>query len=395
MWVGNVPADATEGELWVFFSQRPPLLDDKSPLESVTGIESLHLIARSNCAFVNFISNEHLQHAIAHSNGLPLRPSDRKCKPLVCRVRMREDDAKSGVGAQRGGGLHKAYVKALQAEKAALEGLASRTRSPSPSGSSTSSTTSDLFAEHFPKRYFILKAHDVFSLEESIRTGLWSTQGHNEAVLDQAYRTSSEGVYIFFSANKSGSWAGYARMAGPIFNQDGASPSSSAPPSLPLHEALSGLQQQPSGLPVPASADSVSPVSPSSASLSPLESTGSSDSSLQRPSPSRTESGGIPFRVEWLRTEPLPFARTRQILNSFNSGREVKISRDGTEVEPVAGEQLIQELWRDLQPGASPLGSSFNLTHPAPGVGPPPASNRGRRPSRTSPSHHVPILYPT
>lgn len=30
------------------------------------------------------------------------------------------------------------------------------------------------------QRYFILKAHDVFSLEESIRTGLWSTQGHNE-----------------------------------------------------------------------------------------------------------------------------------------------------------------------------------------------------------------------
>lgn len=117
-------------------------------------------------------------------------------------------------------------------------------------------------------------------------------------------------------------------MAGPIFNQDGPAPSPSLSTCLPLQEALSSLQR-PSGLPMPASVESVSPVSPSSANLSPLESTGSSDSSLQRPSPLRTESGGIPFRVEWLRTDPLPFVRTRQILNSFNSGREVKISRDG------------------------------------------------------------------
>lgn len=47
----DVPADATEGELWVFFNQRPPLLDDKAPLESVTGIESLHLIARCAIPF--------------------------------------------------------------------------------------------------------------------------------------------------------------------------------------------------------------------------------------------------------------------------------------------------------------------------------------------------------
>lgn len=45
--------------------------------------------------------------------------------------------------------------------------------------------------------------------------------------------------------------------------------------------------------------------------------------------PARTESGGTPFAVDWLRTDPLPFGRTRHILNSFNSGREVKISRDG------------------------------------------------------------------
>lgn len=67
---------------------------------------------------------------------------------------MREDDAKSGVGAQRGGGLHKAYVKALQdkvkEEVVGSEGV-SRARSPSPSAESNSSSSSSLFTEHFPK----------------------------------------------------------------------------------------------------------------------------------------------------------------------------------------------------------------------------------------------------
>lgn len=63
---------------------------------------------------------------------------------------MREDDAKSGVGAQRGGGLHKAYIKAL--EEATEKGPSSSAMKRSPSQcSSSSSTTSDLFAEHFPK----------------------------------------------------------------------------------------------------------------------------------------------------------------------------------------------------------------------------------------------------
>lgn len=77
------------------------------------------------------------------------------------------------------------------------------------------------------QRYFVLKAHSLFDLEQSVRTGLWSTQGHNEAsltefirvseadtpcfrqsVLDQAYRTSKDGVYLIFSANRSGEFFG-------------------------------------------------------------------------------------------------------------------------------------------------------------------------------------------
>jgi hypothetical protein len=49
-----------------------------------------------------------------------------------------------------------------------------------------------------------------------------------------------------------------------------------------------------------------------------------------------------PFKVEWLSTTRIPFYRTRGLRNNLNSGREVKVARDGTELEEVAGRRLLQ-----------------------------------------------------
>ena len=68
------------------------------------------------------------------------------------------------------------------------------------------------------------------------------------------------------------------------------------------------------------------------------------------------QSWGESFRVEWLCTEKLPFSRTRHLLNPWNHDREVKVSRDGTELEPAVGRRLVQE-WTRLsvgQPAAVP-----------------------------------------
>lgn len=46
------------------------------------------------------------------------------------------------------------------------------------------------------------------------------------------------------------------------------------------------------------------------------------------------EGWGHYFRIEWIRHTPLPFNRTRHLRNPWNADREVKVSRDGTEVEP-------------------------------------------------------------
>lgn len=96
MWAGNVPSDATQDELWRFFNQpgppsRRPITAEGVPrpdLENISGgVSSIFLISRSNCAFINFESESHLEAATIRFNGQPLRPTDPRCPRLVCRIR--------------------------------------------------------------------------------------------------------------------------------------------------------------------------------------------------------------------------------------------------------------------------------------------------------------------
>ena len=65
-----------------------------------------------------------------------------------------------------------------------------------------------------------------------------------------------------------------------------------------------------------------------------------------RDSPVAAHSWGKPFKIEWLSVNRLPFYRTRGLRNPWNANREVKIARDGTELEPSVGERLIQMFHR-------------------------------------------------
>jgi hypothetical protein len=64
------------------------------------------------------------------------------------------------------------------------------------------------------------------------------------------------------------------------------------------------------------------------------------------------QSWGKPFKIEWISTNRLPFYRTRGLRNPWNANREVKIARDGTELEPSVGERLLQMFHR-LGPSGS------------------------------------------
>ena len=55
---------------------------------------------------------------------------------------------------------------------------------------------------------------------------------------------------------------------------------------------------------------------------------------------------GKPFKIEWMSTNRLPFYRTRGLRNPWNANREVKIARDGTELETSVGRRLVQMFHR-------------------------------------------------
>ena len=181
MWVGNIPSDATHDEIYRFFSQ-----EKGSDRTGSTGIISVFLISRSNCAFINFESESCLSEAISRFNGVPLRADDARCARMVCRVRLKDDDLKAGVGSQRGTGMHTRWVKEQKLKKkkkneqsdlseSNTEQLANGTSNlslssddsesgqhPQDKRSSTSDqyspSNSNFLARHFPKRYFILKS---------------------------------------------------------------------------------------------------------------------------------------------------------------------------------------------------------------------------------------------
>lgn len=62
---------------------------------------------------------------------------------------------------------------------------------------------------------------------------------------------------------------------------------------------------------------------------------------------------GDSFKVEWVCTERLPFQRTRHLRNPWNHDKEIKVSRDGTELEPIVGRQLLAEWATYVQEVAS------------------------------------------
>lgn len=108
--------------MWRFFNSpldRKALSQVSSETDNWLGVASIFLISRSNCAFVNLKNESNLRIAIAYFNGRSLRPWDSRCQPFLCRVRKADDDLKSGVGGQRGAGLHIKYVKDLRAREKA------------------------------------------------------------------------------------------------------------------------------------------------------------------------------------------------------------------------------------------------------------------------------------
>jgi RNA recognition motif-containing protein len=175
LWVGNLPPGTTVVALKDHFSR-----------EATKDIESLFLISKSNCAFVNYRSEASCTAAMhrfhdSRFNGVR----------LVCRLRRSSAPA-SGVptGPSAMVGNQQAHVSPPRTPKPDGEVIASLQ-----DGVPASPPQKD--GEEAPEaaisssKYFIVKSLTLQDLELSVRNGIWATQSHNEDILNKAFRVST------------------------------------------------------------------------------------------------------------------------------------------------------------------------------------------------------------
>ena len=192
-------------------------------------------------------------------------------------------------------------------------------------------------------------------------------------------------MYLIFSANKSGEYFGYARMTSSI--NDASASSIDWTPKAQSSDALADL---PKAIPTPATehapkgriiddsargtifweadsddgdvsssleggavgdgsgdddlenaSDKASDPSPSPDAITAAADAAAAEDSDSFLPASVEKSWGKPFRIAWVSTARVPFYRTRGLRNSWNANREVKIARDGTELETSVGARLV------------------------------------------------------
>jgi hypothetical protein len=350
LWVGNLPPGANVVDLKDHFSQ-----------DATNDIESVFLISKSNCAFVNYKSAAACAAALAR-----FHESRFQGVRVVCRLRKSSTAPGSGsVGVA--GSVNNLPLR--------LEEIPTATATATPAdpgegdsiapelGSAAPVTGNDPPPARLVDRYFIVKSLTVEDLELSKQSGIWATQSHNEAAMNQAFEVSidlctsysnnprltfaqtTDYVYLIFSANKSGEYFGYARMMSPISDDEELAlemPSRPEPPPGPdeLDVTLTAATSTaPQGRIID---DSVRGTIFWEVESSEDENDDASEKSAEPENPEEGQTFGKPFRIQWISTERVPFQRTRGLRNPWNANREIKIARDGTEIEPTIGRKLIQ-----------------------------------------------------
>ncbi|CEJ90667.1 hypothetical protein VHEMI06434 [[Torrubiella] hemipterigena] len=336
IWIGNLPP-ATK------------LLDLVDHVcQETENLESLFLISKSNCAFANFKDEQMSLDAQAK-----LHDSKFQSIRLVCRLRKVE-----GTGDKTNSTDNS--IDTAPAEKTEEEVVESASPvvgyPPKPSPAEPSDTTTTT-APTSKDRFFILKSLSLEDLERSLQTGIWATQSHNEAALGEAHKTA-DNVYLIFSANKSGEYFGYARMTSPI-NQDPAAaiefaPQYQAPAEIdtPKATVAEATEKRPAGRVIDDSTRGTTfweiereDVDVVDGEDDDVKSTKTDDADEE------IQTLGKPFHLQWLSSSRLPFYRTRGLRNPWNSNREVKIARDGTELEPSVGQKLVALFNRNQSQG--------------------------------------------
>ncbi|RMY27192.1 hypothetical protein D0866_10315 [Hortaea werneckii] len=329
LWVGNLPPAASILDLKDHFSYN-----------ATQDIVSLFLITKSNCAFVNYRTEA---ACIAAMNRF--HDSRFHGVRLVCRLKR---GSTTDLSTSRTSRL--STSPAATAPNRSLENNVPTLSDPLIVGQVSSQEAVEMTADGktgastatsggLPTRFFILKSLTVQDLEASVYSGTWATQLHNEQIINHAFHEATN-VYLIFSANKSGEYFGYARMMSEIagervhlrcFAESGEAKYYGMPKSastLPTKTAPKGRI--------------VDDIARGTIFWEAKHSEDEAASLAEDGNDANGHTWGRQFKIKWLSTSRLPFYRTRGLRNPWNANREVKIARDGTELEPGVARRLVQ-----------------------------------------------------
>lgn len=315
-------------------------LKDHFSRDATNDIESVFLIAKSNCAFVNYRTEAACVAAMTRFHDSRFHGVR-----LVCRLRRGTTSTSATSTPESAEPLSTESSLSPPTTQEADEPVSPTiARSQSEQNTEGTGPPAPTAGEKVPEKYFIVKSLTAQDLEASVRNGIWATQSHNENSLNRAYE-QAENVYLIFSANKSGEYFGYARMASAISGEPVSL--SSAPAS---EEAPADTAGSPQSIPTPATATApkgrIIDDSARGTIFWEADHEEDDEGSPDKASGTSGQNWGKQFQIEWLSTNRLPFYRTRGLRNPWNANREVKIARDGTELEPSVGRRLVQMFHR-------------------------------------------------
>ena len=170
LWVGNLPPGTHIVDLKDHFSR-----------DATFDIESVFLISKSNCAFVNYKTESSCAAAMARFHD-----SRFQGVRLVCRLRR---GSNSGPGTPQATSSAPPAIQSpnITASEAIVDG-----NTPIHQAPNAESTAEMENQERVKEKYFVVKSLTVEDLECSVASGVWATQAHNEEALNKAYQVSRQ-----------------------------------------------------------------------------------------------------------------------------------------------------------------------------------------------------------
>lgn len=176
IWIGNLPPHTDLMSLVLHVCKESK------------GLESLFLISKSNCAFANFKNEEACTAA-----QLKIHDSRFQTVRLVSRLRKGSNCTNFGSNMPNGPSIVAKSTKRCTTRTPSPEINGRTDDTASQSEGDVDHTTEN---KSSPKdKFFVVKSLTVEDLEQSVTTGVWATQSHNEQMLNEAFQVSHSHIH--------------------------------------------------------------------------------------------------------------------------------------------------------------------------------------------------------